>query len=50
MPWLAESWEASDDLTSYTFTLAEDITFSDGTPLTSEVVAANFDAVAALGA
>ena len=24
VPWLAESWEASDDLTSYTFTLAED--------------------------
>lgn len=50
VPWLAESWEVSDDLTSYTFTLAEDVTFSDGTALTSEVVAANFDAVANLGA
>ena len=50
VPWLAESWEASDDLTSYTFTLAEGVTFSDGTPLTSDVVAANFDAVANLGA
>jgi peptide/nickel transport system substrate-binding protein len=50
VPWLAESWEASEDLTSYSFTLAEGVTFSDGTPLTSEVVAANFDAVANLGA
>ncbi|KAA9107978.1 ABC transporter substrate-binding protein [Microbacterium rhizomatis] len=50
VPWLAKSWTPSDDLTSYTFTLADGITFSDGTPLTSEVVAANFDAVASLGA
>ncbi|MCR2784750.1 MULTISPECIES: ABC transporter substrate-binding protein [unclassified Microbacterium] len=50
VPWLASEWEASDDLTSYTFTLREGVTFSDGTALTSEVVAANFDAIVALGA
>lgn len=50
VPWLATSWDAADDLTSYTFTLRDDVTFSDGTPLTSEVVAANFDAISALGA
>lgn len=49
VPWLAESWEVSDDLTSYTFTLRDDVTFSDDTPLTSEVVAANFDAIIELG-
>ncbi|WP_191906705.1 ABC transporter substrate-binding protein [Microbacterium lushaniae] len=49
VPWLAESWDVSDDLTAYTFTLREDVTFSDGTPLTSQTVAANFDAVAGLG-
>ncbi|MBX3069802.1 MAG: twin-arginine translocation signal domain-containing protein [Thermomicrobiales bacterium] len=32
---LAESWEASDDLSQYTFTLREGITWHDGTPLTS---------------
>ncbi|WP_159500552.1 ABC transporter substrate-binding protein [Microbacterium sp. 18062] len=50
VPWLASEWEVSDDLTSYTFTLRDDVTFSDGTPLTSEVVAANFDAIVELGA
>ncbi|MBB2976921.1 peptide/nickel transport system substrate-binding protein [Microbacterium endophyticum] len=50
VPWLAESWDVSDDLTSYTFTLQDGVTFSDGTALTSQVVADNFDAIAALGA
>lgn len=50
VPWLASEWEVSDDLTSYSFTLRDDVTFSDGTPLTSEVVAANFDAISGLGA
>ena len=49
VPWLAESWEVSDDLTSYTFTLRDDVTFSDDTALTSDVVAANFDAIIELG-
>jgi len=37
-PSLAESWEGSDDARSYTFTLRDDVTFSDGTPLTSSDV------------
>ena len=31
---LAESWESNDDLTEYTFTLREGITWHDGTPFT----------------
>jgi peptide/nickel transport system substrate-binding protein len=50
VPWLAESFEANDDLTAYTFTLRDDVTFSDDTALTSEVVAANFDAIVDLAA
>lgn len=50
VPWLAEEYEVSDDLTAYSFTLRDGVTFSDGTPLTSEVVAANLDAIVALGA
>lgn len=41
--WLASSWEVSDDLTAFTFTLRPDVTFSDGSPLTAEVVKANLD-------
>lgn len=41
-PLLAESWEWTDD-TTLTFTLRDDITFSDGTPLTSADVTATFD-------
>ncbi len=42
-PWLATGWEVNDEATEYTFTLRDDVTFSDGTPLTAEVVALNFD-------
>ncbi|WKN48927.1 ABC transporter substrate-binding protein [Nocardioides sp. Arc9.136] len=35
---LAESFEASDDATTFTFKLHEDATFSDGTPVTAEDV------------
>jgi len=48
-PWLAESWEANDDATEYTFTLRSGVTFSDGTALDAEAVKANFDRVADLG-
>jgi peptide/nickel transport system substrate-binding protein len=42
-PWLAESWEVSDDVTTYTFKLRQDVTFHDGTPFNAEAVKANFD-------
>ncbi|KRD45345.1 ABC transporter substrate-binding protein [Cellulomonas sp. Root930] len=45
VPWLAESWDVSDDLTHFTFHLRDDVTFSDGTPLTATTVKANFDAL-----
>jgi peptide/nickel transport system substrate-binding protein len=34
-PSLAASWKGSEDATTYTFTLRDGVTFSDGTPLTS---------------
>jgi peptide/nickel transport system substrate-binding protein len=39
---LAESWEVSDDFTQYTFKLRDGVVFHDGTPMTSESVAASF--------
>src|SRR5690625_4552674 len=38
-PWLAKSWEINDDATTFRFTLRDDVTFSDGSPLTADVVA-----------
>lgn len=43
-PWLATSWTINDDDTEFTFTLKPGITFSDGTPVSAEVIAKNFDA------
>src|SRR5690554_72805 len=43
VPWLAESWHESSDGLTWTFTLKEGVTFTDGSPLTAEVVAYNFD-------
>lgn len=43
-PWLAESWEYDEAQTSLTLDLRDDVTFSDGTELTPEVVVANLDA------
>ncbi|MGW5317306.1 ABC transporter substrate-binding protein [Nocardia thailandica] len=42
-PWLAKSWETDPAYTKFTFTLRDGVTFSDGTPLTAEVVKHNFD-------
>lgn len=42
-PWLAESWQISDDHLAYTFKLKPAVTFSDGSPLNAEVVKLNFD-------
>lgn len=44
-PWLAESWEVSDDGRTYTFDLRDDVTFSDGTPFDAAAVKANFDRI-----
>ncbi|HEY0188117.1 MAG TPA: ABC transporter substrate-binding protein [Cellulomonas sp.] len=43
--WLADSWVVSDDGTTYTFTLGEGITFSDGATLDAEAVKENYDYV-----
>lgn len=50
VPWLASSWTVSDDARTFTFHLRPGVTFSDGTPLTAQVVKANFDAIPKLGA
>lgn len=41
-PMLAESWEASPDNSTFTFTLAPKIMFHDGTPCDAEAVKASF--------
>ena len=38
IPWLAESWEVSEDATEYTIRLRNDVTWSDGTPFTAKDV------------
>lgn len=42
-PWLAESWEYNPQLTEFTFTLREGVTFSDGLPFDAHAVKLNFD-------
>lgn len=42
-PHLAESLEPNDDFTTWTLTLRDDVEFSDGTPLTAEIVSENID-------
>ena len=41
-PMLAESWTASDDLTTYTFKIRANATFHDGTPCTAQSVKDSF--------
>ncbi|MEX0795755.1 MAG: ABC transporter substrate-binding protein [Acidimicrobiia bacterium] len=43
VPGFAESWEASDDGLTYTYTLREGLLWSDGEPLTAEDVAWNIN-------
>jgi peptide/nickel transport system substrate-binding protein len=44
-PWLAEKWTASPDGLSFTITLRDGVTFSDGVPLTSDDVVFTFRAL-----
>ena len=43
LPWLASAWEVDEDGLTYTFTLREGITFSDGTALDAAAVKTNLD-------
>lgn len=45
IPYLAKSWEVSNDALTYTFHLVEGATFHDGKPVTSEDVAFSFEIV-----
>lgn len=42
-PFLAETLEANEDLTQYTMTLREGVTFHDDTPLNADAVVKHFD-------
>lgn len=42
---LATDWTISDDATLYTFNLRPDVTFHDGSPLTSEAVKLSFERI-----
>lgn len=41
-PMLADSWEASEDQTEWSFTIPEGVTFHDGTPCDAAAVVASF--------
>jgi peptide/nickel transport system substrate-binding protein len=45
-PWLADSWEISDDGLQYTFDLKAGVTFTDGEVFDAAAVKANFDHIA----
>lgn len=42
-PWLATDWEVSEDGLTWDLTLAEGITFTDGTPMDAEAVKVNVE-------
>jgi len=42
-PWLATEWSVSDDQLTYSFTLRDDVTFSNGEKFDGEAVKANLD-------
>lgn len=42
-PWVAESWTKNDENTRFSFTIRKGITFSDGTQLTPQIVAQNYE-------
>jgi peptide/nickel transport system substrate-binding protein len=42
-PWLADSWKVSPDGLTYTFTLKDGVTFSDGAPVDAAAIKGNVD-------
>ncbi len=42
-PWVAESWTKNDENTRFSFKIRKGITFSDGTQLTPQIVAQNYE-------
>lgn len=44
-PWIAESWEHSDDFLVWTFHLRKDVRFNNGMPLTADDVVFSFELV-----
>ena len=42
-PWLAESWDVSEDSRTLTFQIREGVMFTDGTPVDAAAIKANFD-------
>jgi len=49
-PHLAESWDSSDDLKTYTFRLRKGIKFTDGAPFNAEAVKFSFERTMKIGA
>jgi len=49
IPWMAESYEVSDDHETVTFHLREGIKFADGTPFNASVAKFNFDRILTYG-
>lgn len=43
IPWLATSWEASEDGLQWTFKLREDVKFHDGSPFNAEAVVFSYE-------
>nr|WP_325208865.1 ABC transporter substrate-binding protein [Salinibacterium sp.] len=43
VPWLATDWTVSEDQRTWTFTLRDDVSFTDGTPLDAQAVSDNFE-------
>jgi peptide/nickel transport system substrate-binding protein len=50
VPFLASKWTVNANATSFSFTLRSGVTFSDGSPLTAQVVADNFADIVKQGA
>lgn len=48
IPWLAKSWDVSDDALTYTFHLRQDVTFSNGERFDAKAVKTAFDSDKAL--